>query len=133
MATVRIQVRRGTATQWSTTNPTLAAGEIGLETDTLKFKVGNGSSAWNSISSYANVVPGDLSTTLNGYLETGDLGNTVAELVDGDLYIPGTDIIFEGTANAHELTLSAPDVTADKTVTLPDATTTLVGLSLIHI
>lgn len=127
MATVRIQVRRGTATQWSTTNPTLAAGEIGLETDTLKFKVGNGSSAWNSISSYVNVVPGDLSTTLNGYLETGDLGNTVAELVDGDLYIPGTDIIFEGTANAHELTLSAPDVTADKTVTLPDATTTLVG------
>ena len=131
MATVRIQVRRGTATQWSTTNPTLAAGEIGLETDTLKFKVGNGSSAWNSISSYANVVPGDLNTTLNGYLQTSDLsassGTGVAELTDGDLYIPGTDIVFEGTANAHELTLTAPDVTSDKTVTLPDATTTLVG------
>ncbi len=131
MATVRIQVRRGTANQWSTTNPTLAAGEIGLETDTLKFKVGNGSSAWNSISSYANVVPGDLNTTLNGYLETSDLSKTsgtgVAELTDGDLYIPGTDIIFEGTANNHELTLTAPDVTSDKTITLPDATTTLVG------
>ena len=127
MATVRIQVRRGTATQWSTTNPTLAAGEIGLETDTLKFKVGNGSSAWNSISSYANVVPGDLNTTLNGYLETTDLGDTVAELVDGDLYIPGTDIIFEGTENAFELILAAPDVAADQTVTLPNATTTLVG------
>lgn len=131
MATVRIQVRRGTATQWSTTNPTLAAGEIGLETDTLKFKVGNGSSAWNSISSYANVVPGDLNTTLAGYLQTSDLSKTsgtgVAELTDGDLYIPGTDIIFEGTANNHELTLTAPDVTSDKTVTLPDATTTLVG------
>jgi hypothetical protein len=105
----------------------LRAGEIGIETDTLKFKVGNGSSPWNSITAYANVVPGDLNTTLNGYLEVGDLSNTVAELVDGSLYIPGTDIIFEGTADSHELTLTAPDVTSDKTITLPNATTTLVG------
>lgn len=130
MATVRIQVRRGTATQWSTTNPTLAAGEIGLETDTLKFKIGNGSSAWNSISSYANVVPGDLNTTLDGYLQTSDLSTTegvgVAELLDGDLTIPGTNIYFEGTDNAHEFILSVPDVTADKTVTFQDATGTVV-------
>jgi hypothetical protein len=124
---VRIQLRRDTAANWVSANPTLRAGEIGIETDTLKFKVGTGSTPWNSITSYANVVPGDLNTTLNGYLEVGDLSNTVAELVDGDLYIPGTDIIFEGTADSHELTLSAPNVTSDKTITLPDATTTLVG------
>jgi hypothetical protein len=45
-----IKFRRGTASQWSTTNPVLAAGEMGLETDTRKFKFGNGTSQWNSIS-----------------------------------------------------------------------------------
>ena len=124
---VRIQLRRDTAANWVSSNPTLRAGEIGIETDTLKFKVGTGSTPWNSITAYANVVPTDLNNTLNGYLEVGDLSNTVAELVSGDLYIPGTDIIFEGTEDSHELTLSAPDVTSDKTVTLPNATTTLVG------
>ena len=45
-----IKFRRGTATQWSSANPVLAAGEMGVETDTRKFKFGNGSSQWNSIS-----------------------------------------------------------------------------------
>jgi hypothetical protein len=48
MAT-RMQQRRGTAAQWTAANPILAAGEIGFETDTSKFKVGNGSSAWASL------------------------------------------------------------------------------------
>ena len=124
---VRIQLRRDTAANWVSSNPTLRAGEIGIETDTLKFKIGNGSSPWNSITAYANVVPADLNTTLNGYLETGDLSNTVAELVGGNVYVPGTSVIFEGTDDTHELTLTAPDVTTDKTITLPNATTTLVG------
>ena len=124
---VRIQLRRDTAANWVSSNPTLRAGEIGIETDTLKFKVGTGSTPWNSITAYANVVPADLNTTLNGYLETTDLSDTVAELVGGNLYVPGTSVIFEGTDDTHELTLTAPDVTADKTITLPNATTTLVG------
>jgi hypothetical protein len=45
-----IKFRRGTATQWSSANPVLAAGEMGVETDTRKFKFGNGSSQWSSIS-----------------------------------------------------------------------------------
>jgi hypothetical protein len=45
----QIQLRRGTAATWASTNPTLAAGEIGVETDTVQFKVGNGSTAWNSL------------------------------------------------------------------------------------
>ena len=50
MSTVRIQVRRGTSTDWSSVNPTLAAGEIGFETNTKKVKVGDGTTAWNSLS-----------------------------------------------------------------------------------
>ena len=46
----QIQIRRGTASQWTSTNPVLAAGELGLETDTGKVKAGNGSSNWNSLS-----------------------------------------------------------------------------------
>jgi hypothetical protein len=45
----QIQTRRGTAAQWTSANPTLAAGEWGYETDTGKIKIGNGSTAWNSL------------------------------------------------------------------------------------
>lgn len=47
--TSRLQNRRDTAANWTANNPTLAAGELGLETDTAKFKMGNGSTAWNSL------------------------------------------------------------------------------------
>lgn len=53
-----IKLRRGTAAQWSSTNPTLAAGEMGVETDTRKFKFGTGSAQWNSIP-YASSGGGD--------------------------------------------------------------------------
>lgn len=46
---IQMQQRRGTAAQWTSANPTLAAGEIGFETDTRKFKMGNGSAAWTSL------------------------------------------------------------------------------------
>ena len=43
---IHIQLRRGTSTEWSSANPVLFQGEIGLETDTRKFKVGDGTTAW---------------------------------------------------------------------------------------
>lgn len=46
---ITMQQKRGTASQWSTANPTLLAGEIGFETDTNKIKVGDGSTAWNNL------------------------------------------------------------------------------------
>jgi hypothetical protein len=45
----QLQQRRGTAASWTSTNPTLAAGEIGFESDTGKIKIGNGSTAWNAL------------------------------------------------------------------------------------
>lgn len=41
--------RRDTAANWTSNNPVLEAGQIGYETDTLRFKFGNGSTAWNSL------------------------------------------------------------------------------------
>lgn len=129
MATVRIQVRRGESTAWETANPTLAAGEIGLESDTLKFKIGDGTTAWNDMTAYANVVPTDLNTTLNGYVTVSDIGaeNGVAAL-DGfqNILVPGEAVIFEGlTLNDFTTKLKVTDPTANNVITLPDASGTV--------
>ena len=57
-----IQVRRDTAANWTSVNPILAAGEAGLETDTLKLKYGDGSTAWNSLA----YLPAGNASTLGG-------------------------------------------------------------------
>ena len=49
---LRIQLRRDIASNWTTNNPILLSGELGIETDTARFKIGNGG-RWNSITSYA--------------------------------------------------------------------------------
>ena len=45
----KIQLRRDTATNWFSVNPILSDGELGFETDTLKFKIGDGSTNWNGL------------------------------------------------------------------------------------
>jgi citrate lyase gamma subunit len=74
MAT-RMQQRRGTAAQWTAANPILAAGEIGFETDTSKFKMGNGSSNWEALTYFANAA--ELTNIIDG---APDLLNTLNEL-----------------------------------------------------
>jgi hypothetical protein len=64
-------VRRGTASSWTSTNPTLAAGELGFETDTGKFKIGTGSSTWTALP-YA----GGGQNTLTTYQYTATAGQT---------------------------------------------------------
>jgi hypothetical protein len=49
MAYKKILFRRDTSANWANSNPVLSAGEIGLETNTNKIKLGNGSTAWNSL------------------------------------------------------------------------------------
>lgn len=48
MAT-RIQLRRGTSADWQSANPTLSYGEVGVEIDSDRFRIGDGSTAWNSL------------------------------------------------------------------------------------
>lgn len=50
---LKIQLRRDIAANWTANNPMLLNGEIGIETDTLKFKVGNGTQRWNDLQNYA--------------------------------------------------------------------------------
>lgn len=52
---IQIQFRRGTAAEWATDNPILAAAELGFETDTNQFKIGDGTNSWNDLS-YGGIV-----------------------------------------------------------------------------
>ena len=80
MAT-RMQQRRGTAAQWTSANPILAAGEIGFETDTGKFKMGNGSSAWSALSYFADA--SDFDTTAIESTIDSKVATAVNNLVAG--------------------------------------------------
>lgn len=75
----QIQVRRGTASSWTSTNPTLAAGELGFETDTGKFKIGTGSGTWTSLA-YA----GGGQNTLTTYQYTATSGQTTFSGADSN-------------------------------------------------
>ena len=105
MAT-RMQQRRGTAAQWISTNggagPVLNAGEMGWESDTNKFKIGDGVNNWTSLDYFS-----DINSTVNPAF--------------------GSSITFEGaTANDFETTLAITDPTADRTITIPDVTGTVI-------
>lgn len=46
---VQIQLRNDTASNWTAEDPILAQGEMGIESDTGKVKLGDGSTAWSSL------------------------------------------------------------------------------------
>jgi hypothetical protein len=80
MAT-RMQQRRGSAAQWTAANPVLAAGEIGFETDTSKFKMGNGTSTWSQLVYFANAT--ELTNAINSVIGMApETLNTLSEISD---------------------------------------------------
>ena len=77
---VQIQFRRDTAANWTSNNPTLAAGEIGYESDTGSVKIGDGSTAWTSLG-YTGVTSSYVNTAINNLVDTApDALNTLNEL-----------------------------------------------------
>ena len=121
MAT-QIQLRRDTASNWSSTNPTLSAGEFGWESDTNKFKIGTGSAAWNSLG-YASggdnagitFVGDDSSGTLVNQNETFKVTGTqnITAVVSGDtLTLTGPDLSTYLTASSST-TLTNKTIDAD--------------------
>ena len=138
MAT-RMQQRRGTAAQWTAANPILAAGEIGFETDTSKFKMGNGSSTWTALQYFANaselaaIIGGDMPALLNSldelaqainddpqfYLTMGtNLSNHQADttmihgIVDTALLATTGNVATAAAGAATELAAHAADTTS---------------------
>jgi hypothetical protein len=108
----QIQIRRGTAAQWTSANPTLAAGEFGYESDTGKFKIGNGSTAWTSLS-YQGA--GTVTSITAG---TGLSGGTITT--------SGTIAIDTATT----VDVSTAQTLTNKTLTSPTLNAPLINLSL---
>jgi len=78
MAFKRILLRRDTAANWTSGNAVLASGEVGYETNTGKFKIGNGTTAWNSLG-YS--IASNISAAV-----LDDLGDvTITSTANGDL------------------------------------------------
>ena len=133
----RIQLRRGNGNDWTTSNPILAQGELGVELDTGRIKIGDGVTSWSSLRyerPVESIAPtgntlvqrdanGDFSAniitaTLTGNASTATrLSNSRQIQISGDVVATGN---FDGSAN---LTLNS---------TLSDLNT-LPHLSLIHI
>ena len=86
----RIQLRNDTAANWTTSNPTLQAGELGHETDTGKFKLGTGVLAWTALP-YASILPGV------GAIVNADI-NASAAIADTKLATISTAGKVSGTA-----------------------------------
>lgn len=124
---VRIQMRRGTTSQWNSADPVLAAGEIGFNTTNGLIKVGTGSTSWSNIDYL--VTNGGLGTSLSDYIVLAEKGaaNGVAELDANLNVLTSTSVVFEGAvADAYETTLTVTEPTADRTITIPNASGTIV-------
>ena len=90
---VKIQMRRDTAAAWTAANPVLAAGEMGLETDTTYYKIGDGSTTWNSLGygAYNGAISNGTITSamiVDGTIVAGDIASnavTTAKILDANV------------------------------------------------
>lgn len=75
----QLKFRRDTASNFQSENPTLAAGEFALETDTSKIKVGDGSTAYNSL----QFIDGDPAVALSLIVQGSNYGYTIGGINSG--------------------------------------------------
>lgn len=78
----RIMLRRDTAANWNTANPVLMEGELGIENDTNKMKIGNGTSAWESLPYVPNLQKVEYANIDNLYNPLTDVGVYLVQLAD---------------------------------------------------
>ena len=104
--------RRDTASNWTSNNTVLLAGEWGIESDTKKFKIGDGSTAWQSL----DYVPiPDANRSLPGNL-----------VVEGDFTVNGTTTTIDTTT----LTVEDKNIELGKVSTPTDTTADGGGITL---
>lgn len=106
-----IQLRHDTAANWTSVNPILLEGEVGIETDTRKQKFGDGSTAWNSLpydkgsTALQSITSSDVTTAL-GYTPVdtslSNIVSTSSTNFDGQWVLIDEDI-----ANGYTLGASA--------------------------
>ena len=72
----RFKQRNGTAAEWTAANPVLLEAEIGVETDTRRYKVGDGTTAWAGLSYYVDgvAIRGQCSKMTDGAIDVTSQG-----------------------------------------------------------
>lgn len=113
-----IQFRRGTAAQWTTANSVLAAGELGLETDTGKIKFGDGVTAWTTLGYYVSPV-GAHTHPANQISDSTAVGQSVMKAADA---AAARAAIGAGTSNLALGTTSTTAMPGDKTFAFSEIT-----------
>ena len=78
---ISMQQKRGTASQWTSSNPVLLAGEMGFETDTGLIKIGDGTKTWNNLDYITSVELGSTSNNSEGLIsiENATIIDTVVQ------------------------------------------------------
>jgi hypothetical protein len=89
-----LTLRKGTASQWSSTNPILSAGEIGYDSTNIMIKIGDGISTWNQLSYIKH--------------NTADIINLSESIQDevSSLLVAGTGIGLNYNDSGNTLTIS---------------------------
>ena len=122
---VKLRTRYDTVANWTSNNPVLLSGELGIESNTLKMKVGNGSAVWNSLPYLLNgdafqaattiTVNTDASPTLGimanntEYRCTNTAPSTVPSMTIASIASTGTELVFSVIFKAPNTT--APVIT----------------------
>jgi hypothetical protein len=109
---VQIQFRRGTAAEWSTStaNPILAVAEMGLETDTRKFKIGDGYQHWNDLP-YGGIEGPQGPTGSTGTVGYTAVANVLYVSKSGNDANDGTSLTFSKLTIESALTVATTGTT----------------------
>ena len=129
---VRIQMRRGTTSEWNSADPILNEGEIGYNSTLASFKIGDGESLWSELDYYqaaATITPSEIGAIASTEKNAAD---GVAGLDANKNVITALSVVFEGaTANDFETLLTVTEPASDITLSLPNVTDTLIGRTTI--
>lgn len=113
----KIVIRNNIAANWTSTNPILLSGEMGIEKDSKKFKFGDGVTAWNDLP-YASANPAVLRTTNPGVTDSAyDIGVVWVNTTTQKSYIitanTSNAAVWKQLVTIDELNTKEPAITGD--------------------
>ena len=128
----KILLRNDSAANWTTNNPTLAKGQIGIQIDTKKFKFGDGTTAWNSLSYGAGADIPLASAQVNGLMSSSDFSKLAGVTAGAQ---PNVIQVVKKNGTALTITSKAVDIivptkTSDLTNDSDFTTTTAVETAI---
>jgi hypothetical protein len=136
--TAVLRHRRDTAANWTAANPVLEDGQLGFETDTRKSKLGDGTTAWNTLSYTASVTTGgvsdgdkgDITVTASGATWTIDAGVVNTSKLGGDITTAGKALLDDASSTAQRTTLGLGTIATQNANAVALTGGTLQGLTV---